>query len=125
MPPPDDRACLWDMRDYAERAARLVEGVNYDDYRANQALCLAVERAIEIIGEAARRLSLDTRQKHPEIPWREIIAQRNVLAHRYDVIDPELTWLVASGELPTLVRSLDALLAEYDAAEDVEAERTD
>ena len=53
----------------------------------------AVERNIEIIGEAARRISDDLKQEHPEIPWRKIIAQRNVLIHEYDDIDYKEIWV--------------------------------
>ena len=59
----------------------------------------AVERNIEIIGEAARRISEELKQEHPEIPWRKIIAQRNVLIHEYDDIDYKQIWEVATFHL--------------------------
>jgi uncharacterized protein with HEPN domain len=60
----------------------------------------AVERHIEIIGEAAARVSRAFRAAHPDIPWRRIIAQRNILAHEYGEIDDALVWRVAIARLP-------------------------
>jgi uncharacterized protein with HEPN domain len=71
---------------------------------------LAVERAVEIIGEAARRVSEEFRRLHPEIPWRSMIAQRNVLAHEYGEIKHERMWLLVTEHLPTLVRDLEKLV---------------
>jgi uncharacterized protein with HEPN domain len=71
---------------------------------------LAVERALEIVGEAARRVSETYRQAHPEIPWQSIIAQRNVLAHEYGEIKHELIWKVATIRIPELIPLLEKLI---------------
>ena len=71
---------------------------------------LAVERAVEIIGEAARRVSEEFRSAHPEIPWRSMIAQRNVLAHEYGEIKHERMWLLVTEHLPALIRDLEKLV---------------
>ena len=75
--PPDarDPKYLWDMLDAARTVLRMTAGVSYDEYRQNRMMQLAVERAIEIIGEAARRVSDSFQTAHPEIPWRPIVAQ--------------------------------------------------
>ncbi len=77
---PDERdaAYIWDMLDSARTLQDFVSGVTFFAYSQEKKLRLAVERALEIIGEAARRVSEAYRQAHPEIPWRSIIAQRNV-----------------------------------------------
>ena len=89
-----DAAYLWDMLD----AARMIEGfttdVRFDQYMGDRKLQLAVERALEIIGEAARRVSENFKSAHPEIPWHKIIAQRNVLAHEYGEIKQDRIWRV-------------------------------
>jgi len=73
----------------------------------------AAIRNLEIIGEAARNLSPDfIRQRSPEIPWRSIIALRNVLIHEYFRVDLELVWRIVRRRLPTLKRHIEALLAE-------------
>jgi uncharacterized protein with HEPN domain len=70
----------------------------------------AVERNLEIIGEAARRLSEELRQEHSEIPWRRIIALRNVLIHEYDDIDLKEIWEVASFHVPRLIDQVRPLI---------------
>jgi uncharacterized protein with HEPN domain len=66
----------------------------------------AVERNLGIIGEAARRISDNLKQEHPEIPWRRMIAQRNVLIHEYDDVDLGEIWKVASFHVPKLIVSI-------------------
>ena len=72
-----------------------------EDYARNRQLQYAVERALEIIGEAARRVSDSIAGAHPEIPWPQIIGQRNVLAHEYGEIKHERIWLVATRTSPS------------------------
>jgi uncharacterized protein with HEPN domain len=71
---------------------------------------LAVERCLEILGEAARRISDRVRLEHPEIPWHQIIAQRNVLAHEYGDIRHEMIWRVVSERIPELLTILERLV---------------
>ena len=78
----------------------------------------AVERNLEIIGEAARRTSEELKQGHPEIPWREIIAQRNVLIHEYDDIDHKEIWQVATLYLPRLIEQIRPLIPPLPPAVD-------
>jgi uncharacterized protein with HEPN domain len=105
-----DAAYLWDMLDAARAIQGFVAGVRADDYARNRQLQFAVERALEIIGEAARRVSDSLRGAHPEIPWQPIIGQRNMLAHEYGEIRQERIWLVATRHIPELIRSLEPLV---------------
>jgi uncharacterized protein with HEPN domain len=73
-----------------------------------------MEHGIQIIGEAARRVSDDFKQAHPEIPWRSIVAQRNVIVHQYEDIDYYAIWQVAAAHAPALVQQLEGLLPEVD-----------
>jgi uncharacterized protein with HEPN domain len=66
----------------------------------------ATERCIEIIGEAARRVSTKTRQLQTEIPWSDLIGQRNILAHEYGQIDHELLYKTATEDVPELIALL-------------------
>lgn len=72
----------------------------------------AVIRWIEIIGEAARGLTEELRQAHPEVPWRRMVAMRNVLIHGYFDIDVDLVWSVAENDLPKLAAQVRAVLEE-------------
>ncbi|WP_228060619.1 MULTISPECIES: DUF86 domain-containing protein [unclassified Coleofasciculus] len=91
--PPNNREAgyLWDMLQAARRLQEFTTGLSYEDYLNSILLQSAVERQLEILGEAARRMSDAFRQEHPEITWSSIIGQRNVIAHQYDDIDLQQT----------------------------------
>ena len=111
MPPESrDVALLWDMLEAAREIAGFVKGVDFERFQANRVLRYAVERQVLVIGEAAARVSEDLRQAHPEIPWKSIIGQRNVLAHEYGEILVERVWLVAKDRMPELIRLLEPLV---------------
>ncbi len=107
--PPDtkDMARLWDMLDAAKAAVEFTSGLRFEDLLKDRKTRHAVERSLEIIGEAARRVSSETREKHPDIPWRAMIGLRNVLAHEYGDVRYEVLWSIISGKLPPLIRRLE------------------
>lgn len=105
-----DAAYLWDMMDAAKTVCDFVKGVKYHQYERDRKLQMAVERAIEIIGEAARNVSNEFQENHPEIPWRGIIGQRHMLAHEYGEIKQERMWIVVSERIPELIKLLKPLL---------------
>ena len=114
MEPEDrDSAYLWDMLDAATAVLDFIEGMDFDAYLADRKLQLAVERAFEIMGEAARNISPDFQLKHPEIPWKGIIGQRNVLAHNYGAIKQDLVWEALTVSLPDLVDRLEEIIPEH------------
>ncbi len=77
---------------------------------ANPILRDAVERRVEIIGEAASRVSLDFRARHPQIPWRQIIATRNILAHNYGRIDHVTLHRIVVTHVPVMIGQIEAIL---------------
>lgn len=105
-----DPAHLWDMLEAARTAVTLIEGLTVDSFLADRRQQLALERTLEIVGEAARRVSEGCRMEHPEIPWRQIVALRNVLAHDYGEIDERRVWQVARKEIPGLIAKLASIL---------------
>ena len=105
-----DPANLWDMLAAAEKVQSFLKNKTFEDFINDDMLRAAVERNLEIIGEAARRISEDLKQEHPEIPWRRIIAQRNVLIHEYDDIDYRELWEVTSFHLPRLIDQIKPLI---------------
>ena len=105
-----DPSHLWDMLTAARAIVGSLVGITLERYTADEDLRLTVERRLELIGEAARRLSESFRSDHPEIPWQRVIAQRNFLIHQYDAIDHERIWRLGTGEIAILVRQLDSLL---------------
>ena len=107
---PDDPAFLWDMLDAARGVVEFVRGRSLPDYLADLMLRSAVEREVEIIGEAARKVSKGFKDEHPEIPWRGIISQRHVLAHNYGEIRHDRMWEVATIHIPALIAALTPLI---------------
>ena len=105
-----DASHLLDMLEHARGVVRALRGLTLGDYSANEDLRLAIERRVEIIGEAARRVSPAFQQSHPEVPWRRIIAQRNVLAHEYGEIQDEIMWRLATVRIPELISLLEPLV---------------
>jgi len=113
MQPEDrDAAYLWDMLDASDSILGFIKAKSFEAYLQDRMLQLAVERGLEIIGEAARNVSLEFRLEHPEIPWKGIIGQRNVLAHEYGSIKQDLVWEVVKANLPDLVASLELIVPE-------------
>jgi uncharacterized protein with HEPN domain len=106
----DDLAYLWDMLTAANAVGDFVRGRSIEDYLADLLLRSAVERQVEVIGEAARRVSKPFQEAHPEIPWRPIQAQRHVLAHDYGEIKHDRLWRVAVEHVPALITLLQPLV---------------
>jgi uncharacterized protein with HEPN domain len=98
------------MLEAAQTLRELIVGFSVAAYLADRKTQLAVERAIEILGEAARRVSPTVQQAHPEIPWAAIIAQRNVIAHEYGEIKQERLWVVATVHIEDLIPKLRLLV---------------
>ena len=69
-------------------------------------------RHLQIIGEAARALPQDTRDRAPQIPWSQMVGMRHILVHNYFGIDTELVWDVVDRDLPPLKREIEALLGK-------------
>ena len=105
-----DAAYLLDMLDAAKAVRKFVTSRTLNDYLNDRMLRGAVERHVEIIGEAAGKISQSCRDAHPEIPWRPIIVQRHVLAHEYGEIKHELLWKVATVHIPELISNLEGLV---------------
>ncbi|KPK36597.1 MAG: hypothetical protein AMJ65_16000 [Phycisphaerae bacterium SG8_4] len=106
QPDQRDAAYLWDMLDSARAVKQLSSGLDFTQYSNDRRTQLAVERSLEIIGEAAGRVSASFRSDHPEIPWRQIIGQRNVLIHEYGEIKQERIWKAVRDNIPQLVELL-------------------
>ena len=112
QPDEADAAHLWDMLEYAREAVRIASETDLSAYSRDRTLQLAMERALEIVGEAARKVSKEFRDTHPDIPWRRIIAHRHVLAHEYGDIRQERLWETATVHAPELIRFLERFVSE-------------
>jgi uncharacterized protein with HEPN domain len=109
---PEDRdaAYLWDIVDAAKTIVEFTKGANLGSFLIDRKLQAAVEREIEIIGEAARKISEAFKSRHPGVPWRAMIAQRNVLAHEYGEVQQERIWVLAAERIPELILQIEPLM---------------
>ena len=98
----DPELTLRQMIGFADEIAALVARHAAEDLPTDGEFRRALERCVELIGEAATRLPEDWRAEHPQIPWRQIIAMRNVLIHGYDQVADEVLWDVATRDVPHL-----------------------
>ncbi len=114
MPP--DEVRLRHMLDAARKTLAFTKGRSRSDLDLDEQLTLAVVRLLEIIGEAAKQVTAETRAAHPEIPWREIAGTRDRLVHGYFDVDLDVVWSIATVDLPGLVTSLEGVLPHGSSA---------
>jgi uncharacterized protein with HEPN domain len=95
----------------AMKAIAFAEGRQQAELKKDEQFLFAVIRCLEIIGEAAARMSNDVRENHPDIPWQRMIGTRNRLIHAYFDVDVDVVWKTVTEELPYLIRQIEKLLA--------------
>jgi uncharacterized protein with HEPN domain len=105
-----DDTYLVDILESARIALAYVSGKNREAFYADMLCQDAVVRRIEIIGEAARRVSEEARSKYPQIAWREMTSMRNLVIHEYDVVDIQQVWDTVQTKLPQLVDELEKIV---------------
>jgi uncharacterized protein with HEPN domain len=98
------------MLDHAREAVSLVVRKERGDLDTDRVLQLALVRLIEIVGEAARRVSEETQTRHPQIPWPQVISTRNRLVHGYDFVDHDILWETITDDLPALIAQLEQII---------------
>jgi uncharacterized protein with HEPN domain len=103
MKQPDDPTRAGHILDAAETVLRWVAGKTQADFDDDDMLRSAVAYQLQIIGEAASHLSDDFRKAHTEIPWRDVIAMRNIIVHAYQRVAPNILWVVATERLGPLI----------------------
>ena len=108
--PREDEALLLDMLESARDAVEFAEGLDYADFVEDRRSQLAILKAVEIVGEAASRVSADTRGAHPA--WREITGMRNRLVHAYFGIDLRQVWDTVRDDIPSLINELEPLVPQ-------------
>ena len=88
----DDLVYAGHMLDMARKAIRLVRGKSRNEYEQDEILSLALTHLLQVIGEAARKVSTQFRQEHPDIPWAAIVGLRHRVVHDYLHVDLDLVW---------------------------------
>jgi len=101
-----DDAYLYDMLDSAQAILGYMAGKTWDEFSKDALLQDAVVRRLEIIGEAAGRVSAETQKKHSQFPWMAMRGTRNRVIHGYDTVQLDIIWDIVRDDLPGLVIEL-------------------
>ena len=107
-----DDALLLDMLLAAREAVELSRGMTFAAFERNRTAQLAIMKTVEIVGEAASRVSAETKQMHPDIPWPGIVGMRNWLVHGYFDVNLARVWQTVEQDIPSLVAQLERLVSE-------------
>jgi len=102
------------MLDAARKAHSFLSDRSWQDFANDERLSLSVIHLLEIVGEAAKRVSEEFRRAHPEIPWAEAARTRDRLAHGYMSVDLQVVWGIVTKDLPPLISRLEELVESSD-----------
>jgi uncharacterized protein with HEPN domain len=111
----DDMTRVRHMVEAADEAISFVQGLELADLYTDRKLALALVKCLEIVGEAAYKISRDYKDTHPEIEWRALVELRNHLIHEYHSIDNERIWDALREDIPGTLPALRQLFAEGQA----------
>jgi len=101
---------LQDILDAISAAQQFVTGMTFNEFEQDQKTIFAVTRAIEIIGEAAKNVSLDLQSQYPELPWKSMAGMRDKLIHHYFGVNLTVLWDTVQQDLPNLKLQISQLL---------------
>lgn len=105
-----DALRLRHMLDAALKARQFVAGRERSDLEADEMLALALVRLLEILGEAASRVSPEVQTQLPDLPWRQMIGARNRLIHGYFNVDLDIVWSTVQNDLPQCIAVLERVV---------------
>ena len=106
----DLRLYLTDILIAGEKVIRYTEGMNFENFVADERTFDAVIRNLQIIGEAVKNIPDNVRELNPEMEWRKIAGLRDILAHAYFQIEDEIIWDVVENKVPSLLGVVSQLL---------------
>lgn len=104
---------LTDIIEYALKAQRFIEGSDLEEFKRNEEKALAVIRALEVIGEAARNIPKPIRKKYPKVPWNEMTGMRDKLIHDYFGINLVVVWRTVEEDLPSLTAAVKEMMQDF------------
>ena len=106
-----DDAYLVDILESARTAMEYMSGKSWDKFSKDSLVQDAVVRRLEIIGEAAGRVSVATQKKYPNLPWQAMKGTRNRVIHEYDALQLDIIWDIVQQDLPLLVKELEKIVS--------------
>lgn len=109
---PEDKVRIQHMIDAGTEAVSFIHDTGFKDFAENRMLILSVIKDIEIFGEAASKITTETKLKYDKIPWKDIISMRNRLIHGYFDVDIKRVWNTVKLNLPPLINSLKQIYLE-------------
>ena len=107
-----DRERLADMLDAIQRATSYIADISYEDFLVDTKTQDATVRALEVLGEDSKDISLDIKTRFPEVPWKQIAGQRDKLIHNYFGVNLDIVWETITLDLPVLRLQVMQALAE-------------
>jgi uncharacterized protein with HEPN domain len=114
---------LSDIVEAADHMAAFIAGAEFEAFQKSEMMRSAVVQKLAIIGEAAARLSEGVKHRHPEVPWPQIVAFRNILIHAYFGIDWEEVWRAARNRCPVVREQVVGIIATESWGTEDETER--
>ena len=113
----DSRVTLRQLADFIDEAQGLVEGRTLEALASDPVRLRAFERVMELVGECAKRVPAELREKYPDVPWRQIAGMRDVISHAYEDLAYEILWSAAEKDFPKLRQEVERMVREFGAAE--------
>jgi uncharacterized protein with HEPN domain len=108
-----DEALLLDMLIAARKIRRYTADLTLEAFKANEMVQSAVIREFQVIGEAARMITAETKANNPAIDWPGMIGMRNRLVHEYFAIRLDVVWHIINTEIPPLITAIEPLIPDY------------
>ena len=105
---------LRDILDAARKARRFVEGLDFDAFVTDDEKVYAVRLALEIVGEAVKKVPRSARERYPEVPWREVAGMRDKLAHEYFGVNLLRVWQTVQDDLPIVETTVEKMIADLE-----------
>jgi uncharacterized protein with HEPN domain len=108
----NDTVYVGHMLDMTRRAVKAIKDKSRANYDEDDILRMGLTHLVQVIGEAARKVSAAFQNEHPEIPWRRIIGMRHRIVHDYMRVDEDILWQVVTKDLPELLPLLEQILPD-------------
>jgi uncharacterized protein with HEPN domain len=102
-----------DIIDAMNKAEILIEDVTFKQFESDFRINYALVRALEIIGEATKRLPESLRAQYPDVPWKGMAGMRDRIIHGYDLVDMQIVWDVVKIDIPTIKPLIKRILKDY------------
>lgn len=108
-----DKILLFDILECCQRISEYIDGVRKKDYESDHQLQDALVRKLEVIGEAAKGLSNDTRDRNPHVPWQQLMGMRDRIVHQYFRVDLNIVCKTAKQDIPILKSQVSPIYQKF------------